>query len=77
MAALMLPRSIMGFVLQATGWHQACLAFLSAAVFLLSAVPLEIQRRIVNDLTEKGRSGISYGWRPATPAWLSRTKSSG
>jgi ABC-type bacteriocin/lantibiotic exporter with double-glycine peptidase domain len=44
----------MGFVLQATGWHQLGLALLSAAVFLLSAVPLEIQRRIVNDLTEKG-----------------------
>lgn len=50
----MWPRSIMGFVLQATGWHQLGLALLSAAVFLLSAVPLEIQRRIVNDLTEKG-----------------------
>lgn len=50
----MLPRSIMGFVLTATGWHQAGLAALSAAVFLLSAVPLEIQRRIVNDLTERG-----------------------
>ena len=50
----MLPRSIMGFVLRATGWHQAGLAALSAAVFLLSAVPLEIQRRIVNDLTERG-----------------------
>jgi ABC-type bacteriocin/lantibiotic exporter with double-glycine peptidase domain len=50
----MLPRSIMGFVLQATGKHQASLALLSIAVFLLSAVPLELQRRIVNGLTEKG-----------------------
>ena len=54
MSLAMLPRSIMGFVLWATGWHQAGLAFLSASVFLLSAVPLEIQRRIINDLTERG-----------------------
>jgi ABC-type bacteriocin/lantibiotic exporter with double-glycine peptidase domain len=50
-----LPWSIMGFVLQATGRHQAALALLSIGVFLLSAVPLELQRRIVNDLTERGR----------------------
>lgn len=45
----------MGFVLRATGRHQAGLAMLSIAVFLLSAVPLELQRRIINDLTEKGQ----------------------
>lgn len=62
----MLPRSIMGFVLQTTGWHQAGLASLSASVFLLSAVPLEIQRRIVNDLTERGTLGnvlwLAFGY---------------
>jgi ABC-type bacteriocin/lantibiotic exporter with double-glycine peptidase domain len=50
----MLPQSMMGFVLQATGRHQAALAVLSIGVFLLSAVPLELQRRIINDLTESG-----------------------
>ena len=48
-----LPSSIMGFVLWATGRHQAGPAMLSIAVFLLSAVPLELQRRIINDLTER------------------------
>jgi ABC-type multidrug transport system fused ATPase/permease subunit len=48
-----MPRTIMAFVLAATGVHQAGLAVLSAAVFALSAVPLELQRRIVNGLTHK------------------------
>jgi ABC-type multidrug transport system fused ATPase/permease subunit len=49
-----MPRTIMGYVLRFTGLHQAALAVLSVAVFLLSAAPLELQRRIVNGLTEKG-----------------------
>ena len=49
-----MPRSVMGYVLRFTGLHQAGLAALSIAVFLLSAAPLELQRRIVNDLTDKG-----------------------
>lgn len=48
-----MPRTIMAFVLAATGFHQAGLAVLSVAVFALSAVPLELQRRIVNGLTHK------------------------
>jgi ABC-type bacteriocin/lantibiotic exporter with double-glycine peptidase domain len=48
-----MPRSIMGYVLAFTGLHQAGLAALSVAVFALSAVPLELQRRIVNGLTSK------------------------
>ena len=36
----MLPRTIMGYVLQASGLHQIALALLSVAVFALSAVPL-------------------------------------
>jgi ABC-type bacteriocin/lantibiotic exporter with double-glycine peptidase domain len=49
-----MPSTVMGYVLRFTGAHQAGLALLSVAVFLLSAVPLELQRRIVNDLTGKG-----------------------
>ena len=49
-----MPRTIMGYVLRFTGAHQAGLAVLSIAVFLLSAAPLELQRRIVNDLISKG-----------------------
>jgi ABC-type bacteriocin/lantibiotic exporter with double-glycine peptidase domain len=48
-----MPRTIMGYVLAFTAVHQAGLALLSIAVFGLSAVPLELQRRIVNGLTTK------------------------
>ena len=48
-----MPRTIMGYVLAFTAVHQAGLALLSVAVFGLSAVPLELQRRIVNGLTTK------------------------
>ena len=48
-----MPRTIMGYVLAFTGIHQAGLAILSVAVFGLSAVPLELQRRIVNGLTHQ------------------------
>ncbi len=50
----MLPRTIMGYVLQQSGLHQVALAVLSVAVFALSAVPLELQRRIVNDAIASG-----------------------
>lgn len=50
-----MPRTIFGYVLRYTGKHQLGLALLAVTVFLLSAVPLELQRRIINDLTEKGR----------------------
>ncbi len=44
----------MGYVVRFTGAHQIGLALLSVAVFALSAVPLELQRRIVNDVIGKG-----------------------
>jgi ABC-type bacteriocin/lantibiotic exporter with double-glycine peptidase domain len=49
-----MPATIMGYVVRFTGVHQIGLALLSVAVFLLSAVPLELQRRIVNDVIGKG-----------------------
>lgn len=49
-----MPTTIMGYVVRFTGLHQVGLALLSVAVFLLSAVPLELQRRIVNDVIGKG-----------------------
>ena len=49
-----MPRSIIDYVLRYTGKHQLGLAVLSIAVFLLSAVPLELQRRIVNAIVEHG-----------------------
>jgi ABC-type bacteriocin/lantibiotic exporter with double-glycine peptidase domain len=48
------PRTIIEYVLRFTGKHQVGLALLSVAVFLLSAVPLELQRRIVNTIVDKG-----------------------
>jgi ABC-type multidrug transport system fused ATPase/permease subunit len=49
-----LPRTIIGYVIRKSGVHQLGLAALSAAVFGLSAVPLELQRRIVNDAIKSG-----------------------
>lgn len=49
-----MPRSIFAYVLQFTGKHQLGLAVLSVATFLLSAAPLELQRRIINTIVEHG-----------------------
>jgi ABC-type bacteriocin/lantibiotic exporter with double-glycine peptidase domain len=49
-----MPRTILGYVVRFTGKHQIGMAVLSIAVFALSAVPLELQRRIVNGVVEKG-----------------------
>ncbi len=50
----LLPRTIVGYVIQKSGIHQIGLAALSAGVFGLSAVPLDLQRRIVNDAIKDG-----------------------
>lgn len=44
-----LPGSLAGYIWQQGARHQGMLAILSVSVFLLSAAPLEIQRRVVND----------------------------
>jgi len=62
-----MPRTVMGYVLRFTGIHQAGLAALSIAVFLLSAAPLELQRRIVNDLINKGSARVIF-WLAVTYA---------
>lgn len=62
-----LPQTIMGYVMRRSGRHQVVLALLSAAVFGLSSVPLELQRRIVNDAIKNGATrtimwlAIAYG----------------
>src|SRR5215470_4158052 len=62
-----LPQTIMGYVMRCSGRHQIVLALLSAGVFGLSAVPLELQRRIVNDAIKTGATrailwlAIAYG----------------
>lgn len=45
-----LPRTIYGYVWRVSGRHQIALCVLSAVVFLMSTLPLELQRRIVNDV---------------------------
>ena len=62
-----MPATIMGYVVRFTGVHQIGLALLSVAVFMLSAVPLELQRRIVNDVIGKGTFQTLF-WLAATYA---------
>ena len=56
-----MPKTLFGYVWQTTARHQAALALLSAIVFLLSAVPLELQRRIVNDAIARGATSAVLG----------------
>ena len=49
-----MPRNIFAYAWRSTGRHQVGLAILSIAVFLLSAAPLELQRRIINTIVEHG-----------------------
>lgn len=49
-----LPPTIFGYIRRFTLRHQLALAVLSIVVFLLSAAPLEFQRRIVNDAINQG-----------------------
>ncbi len=48
-----LPKGVLGYVLETSRLHQLCLVVLTVAAFLLELVPLELQRRIVNDLTKE------------------------
>jgi hypothetical protein len=52
-----LPQSILGYVFRYSGKHQIALAALAVAVFALSTVPLELQRRIINDAIKSGATG--------------------
>jgi ABC-type multidrug transport system fused ATPase/permease subunit len=47
-----LPRNIFRFVLGTSGVHQLLLVILTVTVFLIEIVPLELQRRVVNDLVK-------------------------
>jgi ABC-type multidrug transport system fused ATPase/permease subunit len=49
-----MPASLVGFITRISLPHQLGLAGLSVLVFLLATVPLELQRRIVNDAFEGG-----------------------
>ena len=45
--------SLFRFILSTTGRHQVLLSLVTVVVFLLELVPLEVQRRVVNDLVER------------------------
>ena len=47
-----MPGNIYLYVLATSGWHQLALVVLTVLVFLLEVVPLELQRRVVNDLVK-------------------------
>ena len=47
-----LPRNVFRYVLATSGLHQLLLLTLTVTVFLLEVMPLELQRRIVNDLVK-------------------------
>jgi len=57
----------MGYVVRCSGKHQIGLAALAAGVFGLSSVPLEIQRRVVDDAIKNGATrtivwlAVAYG----------------
>jgi ABC-type multidrug transport system fused ATPase/permease subunit len=50
--AAAMPGNIYRYVLETSAWHQLSLVVLTVAVFLLEVVPLELQRRVVNDLVK-------------------------
>src|SRR5579863_8100408 len=52
-AAAAIPGNIYRFVISTSGWHQLGLVGLTITVFLLEIVPLELQRRVVNDLVKE------------------------
>src|ERR1700751_2271363 len=51
-AAEKLPGSVFRYVLATSGIHQLLLVAMTVSVSLLEVVPLELQRRIVNDLVK-------------------------
>ena len=62
-----LPPTILGYIVRIGGRHQIALVALSVLVFALSTVPLEIQRRIVNEAVRNGEArpilwlSLAYG----------------
>ena len=52
LAGFEIPNSLFRYVLAESGWHQLVLVALTVSAFLLEVVPLELQRRIIDDLTK-------------------------
>ncbi len=47
-------RSIWGYALRMTGWHQACACGLAILVAALNLAPIELQRRLIDDAIAGG-----------------------
>lgn len=56
--AIRLDRGLFRYVIRATGKHQIVIALLTITVFLLEVVPLELQRRVINDLVKHREYGM-------------------
>ena len=56
-----MPQSLFGYIWRSSARHQVGLCLLSVTVFALSAVPLELQRRIVNDAIARGATDAILG----------------
>jgi ABC-type bacteriocin/lantibiotic exporter with double-glycine peptidase domain len=52
MASVVLPHNIYRYVWEASGWHQLPLVVLTVCVSLLEVVPLELQRRLVDNVVK-------------------------
>jgi ABC-type bacteriocin/lantibiotic exporter with double-glycine peptidase domain len=52
MASVVLPHNIYRYVWEASSWHQLPLVVLTVCVSLLEVVPLELQRRLVDDVVK-------------------------
>jgi len=55
--SIRLPATLFRYVLDTSGSHQVLLFLLTVAVFLIELVPLELQRRIINDLVKNRTFG--------------------
>ncbi|MGH7123437.1 MAG: hypothetical protein ACREFI_03635, partial [Stellaceae bacterium] len=55
--SITLPDTILRYVLDTSAYHQVFLLLLTVAVFLIELAPLELQRRIINDLVKNRTYG--------------------
>jgi ABC-type bacteriocin/lantibiotic exporter with double-glycine peptidase domain len=56
--SIALPNNLYRYVWEASGWHQVPLVVLTVCVSLLEVAPLELQRRIVNDVVKNRNYGF-------------------
>jgi ABC-type multidrug transport system fused ATPase/permease subunit len=51
-------RGLYGLIFKISGRHQIVLVAVTILLFLISAIPLELQRRLVNDALKRGEPGM-------------------